>query len=147
MYSYVFKLQSPSKYSPFNAIHLSGHFFHCSEQSLNSLILMPFSASAVFCFTSSTSATRFPLRTFYTQENKKKVVWGEMGWMGKVEHGGHAVFGQKLLNTQHSAVRCACKSPIMKWANALKESSKKIHWSWTQLLTTPPAGTRIQMGS
>ena len=40
--------------------------------------------------------------------------------------GGHAVFGQKLLNTQHSVGRCARKSHIMKWANALKESSKKF---------------------
>ena len=38
----MFKLQSPSKYSPFDAIHLSRCFFHCSKQFLNSLILMPF---------------------------------------------------------------------------------------------------------
>ena len=41
-------------------------------------------------------------------------------------HGGDVLFGQKLLNTQHSVGRCAHKSPIMKWANALKESSKKF---------------------
>ena len=35
-------------------------------------------------------------------------------------------FGQKLLNTEHGVGRCACKSPIMKWANTLKESSKKF---------------------
>ena len=39
-----------------------------------------------------------------------------------------------------------CKSPIMKWANALKVF-KKIHRSWTQPLTATPAGTLIQMGS
>ena len=33
---------------------------------------------------------------------------------------------KKLLNTQHSVGRCPHKSPIMKWANALKESSKKF---------------------
>ena len=32
---------------------------------------MPFSASAVFCFISSTSAKGFPLRTFFIQRNKK----------------------------------------------------------------------------
>ena len=32
--------------------------------------------------------------------------------------------GQKLLNTQCSVGRCTRKSPIMKWANTLKESSK-----------------------
>ena len=46
-------------------------FFHCSKQFLNSLILMPFSASVVFCFTSSTSATHFPSRTFFIWGNKK----------------------------------------------------------------------------
>ena len=39
---------------------------------------------------------------------------------------GHAIFGQKLLNTQHSVGRCTYKSPIMKWAKMLKESSKKF---------------------
>ena len=44
----MFKLQSPSKFSPFDAVHLWGHFFQCSKQFLNSLILIPFSASTVF---------------------------------------------------------------------------------------------------
>ena len=30
------------------------------------------------------------------------------------------------LNTQNGTGRCACKSPIMKWANVLKESTKKF---------------------
>ena len=61
---------------------------------------------------------------------KKKRSLGEIGWIGRVGPGGHAVFGQKLLNTQLSVGRIhACKSPIVKWANTLKESSKKIHWS------------------
>ena len=32
IYSYMFKLQSPSKYPPFDAIYLSRRFFHCSKQ-------------------------------------------------------------------------------------------------------------------
>ena len=40
--------------------------------------------------------------------------------------GGHDIFGQKLLNTQHGIGRYTGKSPIIKWANALKESSKEI---------------------
>ena len=32
---------------------------------------------------------------------------------------------KKLLNTQHGVGRFTGKSPTMKWANALKESSKK----------------------
>ena len=42
-------------------------------------------------------------------------------------HVDHATFDEKLLNTQYCVGRCACKSPIMKWAKMLKESSKKCH--------------------
>ena len=63
-----------------------------------------------------------------------------------MEHGSHAVFGQTLLNVQIGLGKCTPKSPIVKWANALKESSKEIHLSQTQPLTTPPAGTLIHMG-
>ena len=48
IYSYTFKLQSPAKCSPFDAMHLSRVFSHCSKQFLNSLIVMLFSASAAF---------------------------------------------------------------------------------------------------
>ena len=37
----------------------------CSKQSLNSLILMSFSASAIFCFPFFTSGKPLPLRTFF----------------------------------------------------------------------------------
>ena len=36
----------------------------------------------------------------------------------------HAIFDQKLLNTQHGVGRCACKLPIMEWAKVLKEPPK-----------------------
>ena len=55
-------------------------------------------------------------------------------------------FCQKLLNTQHGVGRCANKSP-MKWANALKESSKKFTEAKGSLSRKRPAGTLIQMGS
>ena len=71
VYFYMFKLQSPPKCSPFDAIHLS-RLFHCLKQYLNSSILMTFSASAVFCFTSSKVAKCFLLRTFLKQGNKQK---------------------------------------------------------------------------
>ena len=50
VYFYMFKLLSPTKYSPSDAIHLLRCSFHCSKQFLNLSILMPFSASAVFFF-------------------------------------------------------------------------------------------------
>ena len=62
-----------------SALHLMHYtyrdiFSHCSNQFLNLLILVPFSASAVFCFTSSMLAKCFPLRTLFSQGNKKKLL-------------------------------------------------------------------------
>ena len=118
----MFKLQSPSKSSPSDAMHLSRCFFYCSEQVLNSLILV---ASGIFCFTSSTLAKHFLLRIFFIHGNKKQVARGEIGRIGRAGQEGHAIFGQTPLNTQHSVGRCTCQSPIVKWANTLKKSSKK----------------------
>ena len=81
---------------------------------------------------------------FWSRTPKKNC----LGWdrvKSEGGHGGHAGFGQKLLNTQHSVGRHTCKSPIMKWANTLKESLKTTHRSRTQPLTIPPACTLIQV--
>ena len=59
------------------------------------------------------------------ETNEQKVTGGKIRWIGRVEHGSHAVFGQTLLNAQIGLGKCTPKSPIVKWANALKESSKK----------------------
>ena len=109
------------------------------------LVLLPF--CLFVCFTSSKSAKHFPLMTFFHPGKQDNVIQGEIRWIRRVRHGGHAIYCQKLLSTQHSVGRWICKSPIMKWANMLKESSKKIHWSWTQPLSTMPAGTLKPMGS
>ena len=124
IYSYVFKLQSPSKYSPFDAIHLWTHFYHCSKQFLNSAILMSFSASAVI--SPLPHQQDFSLCGLFSSRDKEKnVAQGEIGWIGREGHRDCVIVVQKLLNTQHGVGRCTCKSPIMKWANVLKESSKK----------------------
>ena len=75
----MFKIQSLSKYSPLAAIHILRCFFHCSKQFLNPSILMPFSASAIFRFTSSALVKLFPLRAFYIGETKKRVPQGKIG--------------------------------------------------------------------
>ena len=62
---------------------------------------------------------------FSSRKTNKKYHSGGIGWIERLGHRGHAVFGQKLLNTQHSVGGWARKSAIMKWANVLKESSKK----------------------
>ena len=118
----MFQLQLPSKYAPFAAIHLLRLFFHCSKQLLNLSILIPLSISAIFCC----HLFHIDKIFFFMQVNKKSCLV-TLGKWGGVRHKGHAVLCQKLLNTQHSLDGCACKSPIVKWANALKQSSRKIH--------------------
>ena len=83
----MLKLQSPSTYSPFDEIHLSRCFLHCSKQFLNLSILVPFSASAVFCFTSSTSAKHFLLRNCFIWGNKKSLSKSSMEILQKIKNG------------------------------------------------------------
>ena len=75
--SYMFKLQSPLRYSLFDTTYLSGYFFHCSKRFLNMSILMPFSASAIFVLDLCTSAKPYPLKNFSYGETK--VAWSETG--------------------------------------------------------------------
>ena len=133
IYSYMFKLQSPSKYCPFDVVHLSRHLFHCSKQFLNSSILMLFSASAIL-FHLSHISKMFPFEYLFHLGKQNKVAWG---WDGVNKEGGaqgSCCFGQKLLITQHSVGRCAHKSPIMKWANfteakhSLSQQCQLVHW-------------------
>ena len=107
--------------------------FPLLQTVLNLSILMPFSASAS-CLFVCLFVSPYPLRqhislwVLFLSRETKEVTWGKIGWIRRVGHGGNVVFGQKLLNTQHGMGSCTFKSPIMKWANALKESSKIIHW-------------------
>ena len=57
--------------------------------------------------------------------------WGKIRWLGRMGHGGHAVFGQKLPNTQRGVGRCTYRSPIMKWANVcgLSQQLQLVPWS------------------
>ena len=68
----MFELQSPSKYSPFDAIHLARRFPHSSKQFLNSLILMPFSAFVIFLFRFFNIGKTFPFEGFFIRGNKQK---------------------------------------------------------------------------
>ena len=74
----------PSTLSPCDAIHLEDVFFHSSKQFLNSSILMPFSASAVFWFHLFHIGKRFPFEDF-THPGKQNI------------HLGH-----DWVNTEHS---------------------------------------------
>ena len=100
-------LNLPPVSQDFNSLLLLIDLIYDDDKMLSSLILMPFSASAIFCLASSTLGKCFPLRTFFIRGDKNKVTQGEMGWIGRVGYGGRAVFGQKLLNTQHREGGCA----------------------------------------
>ena len=78
VYSYMFKLQSLSKYALWCNIPIETSF-HCSEQFLNSLILMPFSAPAIFLFNLLNVSKMFPFEDFSHLGKQKKVAWGEIG--------------------------------------------------------------------
>ena len=90
------------------------HWFWCF------LVLLPF---FVYLFH---IGKMFPFGDFFKQGDKNKAARGEIRWIWKVGHWGHAVLDQKLLNSQHGVGRFTCKSAIMKWAKELKESSKKF---------------------
>ena len=94
------------------------------------LVLLLFFKLFIYFFAPYTSAM-FPSEDFFHQGNEKRVARGEMGRIQRVRHGSQAILCQKPPNTQCSVSRWALKSPMVKWANALKESSKKFHWSWT----------------
>ena len=100
IYSYKFKLQPPSKYSLNAEQYTLQDFFSTAQNSLWTcqfwwLLVLLF----VFCFTASTSAKCFPLRTFFIPgNNKKNLLEARSGLIGRVGHGRHAVLGQKLLN-------------------------------------------------
>ena len=117
-----------SSFSPLQSpLHLMQYIyrdvFSTAQKFLNSSILMPFSASAIFLFRLFHIGK---MRTFSSRETKKswffpsgeankiKVAWGEIGWIGRVGHRGH-----DLQNTQCVLGSCPCKSPGMKRANAL----------------------------
>ena len=85
---------------------------------------MPFSASAVFLFHLFHIDRTFPFEDFFIQGSKQSHLARD--WVNR-EGGDLAVFGLKLLNSQRGVGRCDRQSPFMKWANALEESSKRIH--------------------
>ena len=121
----MFKFQFPSEYSPHDAMHLPRRFFHCSKQFLKSLILMPFMLLLLFVspFPHQQNVSLWGLSSSGEIKQTIKVTLGKIGWMGG---NGCQLFLVKNCWTQCSLGRCTCISPIMEWANALKESSKKL---------------------
>ena len=147
----MFRLQSPSDYCTLHLMKYTDTDTFSTVQNSSwtkfwcLLVLLPFFVSSLPHW-QNISIWGFFFSSSKTNKQTKKVARAEMGWIGRVGHWGHAIFNQKLLNTQHGVGRCAWKSPIMKWANELKESSKKIYWCWMKPLTKPPPSTLMHMG-
>ena len=89
-------------------------------------MLLPFFVSLLPCWQNISLWGEY-FEGFFSSRKIKKHRPGQDPRIGRLGHcrGGHAVFSKKLLNTQRDVGRWACKSPIMKWANTMKESSKK----------------------
>ena len=149
VYSYTFKLQSPSKYSPIDAIHLSTFFFHCSNSFWTwrfwcLLVLLP-----VFISPLPRQQSISPWGVFSSGKTKKNVAQGQKKWIGRVGNRALALFGQKLLNTQHGVGRCALNHPswnghtrwifkkkVTKTEHSLSQQRQPVHWNrWVP--TTP----------
>ena len=79
-----------------------------AQQFLNSTTLMPFSASSVFCFTSSMSARDFSSRETKSHSCAKRIGHGVIPFLVK----NHWPFSLVL--------------SIMRWTNLLKEYLKKF---------------------
>ena len=132
------------------AILLLRCFFYCSKQLLNSLILTPFSTSVIFCFTFSTWAKCFPLRTFFQGNNNKKVAQCEIGRIGRVGYGGLMPFfvkNHRTLSTVWTGGLINDPSWNRQRIWTCLPKKKKIHWSQMELPTTKTAGTLVEMGS
>ena len=100
-------------------------FFHCSEQFLNSLILMTFSISAIFWFHLFYNSKTFPFDDFYhaRKQTNKKYHWGKIRWIGRVGHGADAVLVKN------------CWTFSTLWAGALVNHpswNRQTHWKCLQ---------------
>ena len=138
LFMLTFKLQSPSKYSPCDAIHILRQFSYCSKwfwthQFWSLLVLLMF-LSHLFHI-----SKRFPFEDYFQPEKQtKKVAQGETRWIGRVGHWGQAVFDQEVLNTQHGVGRCAhyergkhTESLPKKFGEAkhsLSQHHQLVHW-------------------
>ena len=128
--SYMFKLQSCSEYSLFDAIHLlkcfstaQSSFWTCQFWCL--LVLLPFFVSP---FPHQQNVSLWGL---FHPGKQKKGTWGRIGWIGRVGHRGQAGLSQKLLNAPH-AVRAGALVNHPSWngqmcCKILQKNSLKLN--------------------
>ena len=116
------------------------HWFWCFL-----VLLLFFFVCLIVCFTSSTSAKHFPLRTFFSSEETKHTQKMLLRARSDEWEGQGLGFMLFLVNT--------CWTLSTQWAGVFinhpswngqtrwKSIKKRNHWSQTQPLTTTPYGT------
>jgi len=82
-------------------MHLSNLCFHCSKHLWNSSTWMLFSAFVEAAITSSKVSNRRPFKSLFIRE-KINVGRSQVRWVGGMGHKCHALWGQKLTNSQRS---------------------------------------------
>ena len=120
-----------------NAVHLSRHYFHCTERFLNSSILMSFSASAVFFFHLFYISKMFPSEDFFHPRKQKKT---QLLGMRSGEYGGgsgcfwsitfeHSVVCAGVLIAHASWDGHTCWKSLQKiFTEAEHSPSQQRHW-------------------
>ena len=101
MHSYMFKFSHlPSALHLMQDTHWD--FFFTAQDNFGTEQFWCLLVLLLFCFTSSKTAKRFPLRTFFFNLAKQKpAALGEIRWVGRVGHRGHGIFWSKT--AEHSA--------------------------------------------
>ena len=85
IYSYRFKPQSPSKYSPFDAIHLL-RLFSTAQNSFWTRQFWCLSVLPPFLISPLPHRQNVPFGDFFHlgKQTKKIVIWSKIGWIGRV---------------------------------------------------------------
>ena len=124
----MFKFQSPPKYSPFDAKHLLGHFFPLLKTVFSTAQNSRFCCHLVlllFFVPLFHISKMFPFEDFFSPRETKRSLRVRSGEWGEWGFGGPAILAKKCW-TQQGVGRWACKSPMMRWENKLKESLEKF---------------------
>ena len=142
----MFKLQSPSKHSPLDAVHLLRLFSTAQNSSWNyrfwcSLVFLPFFVSPHLYQQNISLWGRF------SSQETKEVSLGEIRWIGRMGKGGMLILVKNCWTLSATWAGALVNHPSRNGQMCWKSLKKKIHWSQIQPLTTPPAGALIQMGS
>ena len=147
VYSYVFKLLSPSKYSLFDSIDLSRHFFTTQNSFWTRrcwclLVLLSFFVSHLPHWQ---SVSLWGL--FSSRETKKHIVQGKIGWKGGWDMGVMLFLVKNCWTLASVWAGALVNHPPWNGQMCWKSLPKKIPWSQTQPLAVTPEVTPIQMGS